>query len=60
MTLLIPETNWKDRLLLMFGRIRMIVVPKYINKIYEDCGIYVVVKASRESFWKALFRRKDH
>lgn len=60
MTLLLPPNNWLDRLLLYFGRIRTIIIPKKISKIYEDYGPYVIIRGKKEGFWKTLFRRKDH
>jgi hypothetical protein len=58
MTIRIPKKNILDRILLIIGKERDIVIPGEAGKIYEKYGPYVYIKAKRESFWKALLRKK--
>lgn len=59
MTIRVPKRNILDKLLAIFGKERDIVVPKDIEKTYNKLGPYVIIKTKRESFWKALFRKKE-
>jgi len=59
MTIRIPSENFLDRLLKLFGKERRVIMPEEAGKIYDEKGPYVQIKARREGFFKALFRR-DH
>ena len=56
MTIKIPEKNFADKLLALFGKRRGILIP---FDPYKDFGPYVISVAKRENFWKALFRGKN-
>ena len=58
MTIRIPKKNILDRILLIIGKERDIVIPEEAGEIYEKYGPYVYIKAKRENFWKALLRKK--
>ena len=55
MTIRIPEETFADRLLDMMGKKRAIWIPTDVHKRF---GPYVIMRAQRESFWKALARPK--
>jgi hypothetical protein len=57
MTIKIPPENLLDKLIKLFGKERQIIMPAETEKIYSDKGHYVQIKAKREGFFKALFRR---
>ena len=55
MTIKIPRSNVFDKFLKVFGKKRGVIVP---SDVYKKHGPFVYVVASKESFWKALFRSK--
>ena len=57
MTIKIPPENILDKLLKLFRKERQVIMPVEAGKIYKDKGPYVQIKARREGFFKALFRR---
>jgi hypothetical protein len=57
MTIKIPPENLLDKLLKLFGKERLIIMPREVGKIHEKKGPYVQIKAKREGFFKALFRK---
>jgi len=59
MTIRIPPENFLDKVLKLFGKERRVIMPAGAGKIYDEKGPYVQIKAKREGFFKALFRR-DH
>ncbi|MEA3361179.1 MAG: hypothetical protein U9R17_17475 [Thermodesulfobacteriota bacterium] len=56
MTIKLPQPNILDRFLHFIGKKRGIIIP---TKAYRNYGQYVYATGKKESFWKALFRRKD-
>jgi len=56
MTYRIPEATFADKLLALVGKRRAIWIPA---DVYKRFGPYVYVEARKESFWRALFRRKN-
>lgn len=60
MTIRIPKKNVLDQILELLGKEREVIVPEGSDKIYKDLGAYVQVKAKRESFIKALFRKQQN
>ena len=59
MTMRIPPENIFDKILKIFGKERRVVTPDGTDAVYKKLGPYVQVKAGREGFFKALFRKKD-
>ena len=59
MTVRIPPENILDKVLRLFGKKREIVVPNNSDRTLKSNGPYKQVKARREGFLKALFRRKE-
>ena len=57
MTFKIPKENFADRLLALIGKKRAIRIP---TEAYKKYGPYAYAKTERESFWRALFRSKNH
>jgi hypothetical protein len=57
MTLKTPPKNIFDKILKLFGKEREIIPPSEAGKIYDELGSYVQIKAKRENFFKALFRK---
>ena len=57
MTIRIPPENIFDKILKAFNKKRKVIIPEGTEEIYEDKGPYVNIKAEREGFFKALFRR---
>jgi len=57
MTIRIPPENFLDKVLKLLGKERRVIMPAEAGKIYEDKGPYVQIKAKREGFFKAIFRR---
>ena len=57
MTIKIPPENLLDKVLKLFGKERQVIIPEEAGKIYKEKGPYVQIKAKREGFFKALFRR---
>jgi len=55
MTLKFPEPNMLDKFLHFIGKRRGVTIPA---NLYKNYGQYVYAKANKESFWKALLRRK--
>jgi len=59
MTIRAPEKNILDKILAIFGKERDIIVPENTNELYKKQGPYVQMVAKRESFLKALFRKRN-
>ena len=57
MTIKIPSENIFDKILKIFGKERKIIIPSEAGKIYDELGSYVQIKAKRENFFKALFKK---
>ena len=58
MTIRVPEKNILDRILALFGKTRQIRAAG-ADDAYRDHGPYVQVKARREGFWKAIFKKRS-
>ena len=56
MTIHLPEPDFFDRFLKLFGKKRGVKIP---TEAYEKFGPYVYAKAQKESFWSALIRPKN-
>ena len=58
MTIQLPPDNIFDSVLKVFGKRRGIIVP--LNKTTNQFGFdrHAVIKAKKEGFLKALFKRK--
>lgn len=59
MTVRTPPPNILDKILNLLGRNRRIQIPEKAYQIYTKFGPFVQIKAKKECFLKALFRRKD-
>ena len=59
MTIRLPPDNLLDRILAIFGKKRKIIMPENINQIEKHLGPYANIKARKEGFFKALFRRQS-
>jgi len=59
MTIRTPPENFLDKVLKLFGKERRVIMPAEAGKIYNEKGPYVQIKAKREGFFKALFRRDN-
>jgi len=59
MTIRVPPENILDKILKLFGKERKVVVPEGADEVYKDKGPYVQMKAEREGFLKALFRKES-
>jgi len=46
-----------DKILKLFGKERKIIIPSGAGKIYNELGPYVQIKAKRENFFSAFFRK---
>ena len=57
MTIRISPKNFLDKILKLFGKERQVIMPAEAGKLYEEKGPYVQIKAKREGFFKALFRK---
>jgi hypothetical protein len=57
MTIKNPPENLFDKILKLFGKERKIIIPSEAGKIYDKLGAYVQIKAKRENFFIALFRK---
>ena len=57
MTIRIPDDNMLDKILKLFGKEREVIIPEGAEKIYKEHGPYVQIKAKKENFFKALFRK---
>ena len=57
MTIRMPPENILDKILKAFGKERKIITPEGTDKIYEEKGPYVQIKAKKEGFFKAFFRK---
>jgi len=55
----VPPENILDKILKLFGKERKVVVPEGADEVYKDKGPYVQMKAEREGFLKALFRKES-
>ncbi len=55
MTIKIEKPGLADMILNLFGKSRQVVVPEDVYKH----GPHTYIHAKRESFWKALFRKKE-
>ena len=59
MTIRVPHENILDKILKLFGKERKVIVPEGADEFYKKQGPYVQIKADREGFLKALFRKDD-
>ena len=57
MTIKIPPETLFDKILKLFGKERKIIIPSEAGKIYDKLGSYVQIKAKKENFFIALFRK---
>ena len=57
MTIRTPDDNILDKILKFFGKEREIIIPEKAEKIYKELGPYVQIKAKKENFFKALFKK---
>jgi len=55
MTIKLPEPDIFDKFLRFIGKQRGVIIPA---KAYKKYGQYVYAMGQKESFWKALVRRK--
>ncbi len=58
MTILQPKPNILDKILAVLGKNREVIIPKDLDKTYAEFGPYVLIEARKESFIKALFRKR--
>ena len=56
MTIKIEKPGLADRILKLFGKSREVEVPE---DVYKKHGPHTYIHAKRESFRKALFRKKN-
>jgi len=56
-TIKIPPENIFDKILKLLGKQRAVIFPSGAEEIYKQHGPYVQIKARKENFFKALFRR---
>ena len=59
MTIRKPPENILDKILKLFGKEREVIMPDEAGKVYRDIGPYVQIRGKRESFFKALLRRRE-
>ena len=59
MTIHIPPDNILDRILAFLGKRRGIIMPTNLDKIFNQFSRHVDIKAKKENFLKALFKRKS-
>ena len=59
MTIRVPADNILDKILRLLGKEREIVIPDGAEKIYREYGPHVQIKAKKENFFKALFRKNQ-
>jgi len=59
MTIKIPPENILDKILKLLGKERKVIFPEGTEGAYQKLGPYVYIKARREGFFKALFRKED-
>ena len=58
MTIKAPRKNIFDKILAVLGKQRDTIVPENTDESYRKYGPYVYIKAKRESFWKALLKKR--
>lgn len=58
MTIKLPPYNIFDRILNIFGKERKIIIPKETAKIYKEMSPYIQIRAKKEGFLRALFRKE--
>ncbi|MDD3581700.1 MAG: hypothetical protein PHW74_11840 [Desulfobacca sp.] len=58
MTIRMPQKNFLDKILKLFGKERCLKVPDFYRNGMEK-GIDIYVQGQFESFWQALFRRSS-
>jgi hypothetical protein len=56
MTIRIPPETVFDRILRLFGKERLVVIPQAAVRLCNELGPHIQVMARRESFFTALFR----
>jgi hypothetical protein len=56
MTIKIPNETFLDKILIVLGKRRGVIVP---SEAYHKFGPYAYDQLRKESFWKALFRPKN-
>jgi len=59
MTIRIPDDNIFDKVLHLLGKKRQVIAPEGADKIYKEYGPHVQIRGEKESFFKALFRKKN-
>ena len=59
MTIRIPDDNILDNILHLLGKNRQVIIPEGADKIYKEYGPHAQIKGEKESFFKALFRKKN-
>ena len=59
MTIRLPPDNFLDHILAIFGKKRKIIILDNISQAEKQLGPYVTIKAKKEGFFKALFRRQS-
>ena len=60
MTIQIPPGTIIDRIFLkVFGKRRGIIMPNHLDNTINQFGHHVIIKTKKESFLKALFKRKS-
>jgi len=52
-----PQKIWDD-ILNFFGKKRRVIIPKEAGEVYDKYGQYSIIKARKENFWIALFRKQ--
>ncbi len=59
MTVRIPADNILDKILRLFDKKRKVIIHRGIRQAEKRHGPYNTTIAKKESFWKALFDRKE-
>ena len=59
MSIQLPPDNIFDRILAFFGKRRVIIMPKHLDKTINQFGQHATIKVKKEGFLTALlFNRK--
>ena len=59
MTIQVAPENVFDKILRLFGKERLVVIPQSAVRLCNELGPYAQVAARRESFLTALFRPRQ-
>ena len=59
MTIQLPPDNLLDRILKVLGKRREIIIPRQLDKTTKQFGHHAIIRAKKESFLTALFKRKS-